>query len=55
MTEVTRAQLIEQLMAENTRARRCPRHHVDTLAAIHARINTLLTQLDMLTELETMD
>jgi hypothetical protein len=52
---VTRADLIEALLYHNTIARRLPRHHVDKLAAIHAKMNDLLDMLDIIAELEAMN
>jgi hypothetical protein len=52
---VTRADLIEALLYHNTIARRLPRHHVDKLTAIHAKMNDLLDMLDIIAELEAMN
>lgn len=52
MPDVTREDIIEALLHHNRTARRCPRHWVDRLAGIHARLNDLLDQLDILNEAE---
>ena len=41
-----RAEIVEALMHHNRAAMRCPRHWVERLTGIHARMNDLLTQLE---------
>jgi hypothetical protein len=53
-TTPTRNELIEALHHHNATAKRCPRHWLDRYAGIHNTINNLLTQLEMVAELEAM-
>lgn len=41
-----RDEIIEALHYHNASAKRCPRHWVDRLAGIHARMNDLLDELE---------
>lgn len=42
----TRADILSKLALHNARAKRCPLHWVDRKAALHVRINELLTELE---------
>lgn len=43
---VDRADLIEALLHHNATARRCPRHWVARLDALHGKMNQLLDELE---------
>jgi hypothetical protein len=55
MAEITRDSLIVDLLKANRAAMRIPRHFVGQKAAVHAMIDQLLTQMEMLAEAEAAE